>query len=358
MMALFKGIFMSMAGPAPNYDMQKILACRSPKEAAMMSGSVPVILLIPRYLMIMGFALLAIYFFQMDGGIESMRGATAGLDFENILPHLLTNYIPPGLLGLMLAGLLAAFVSTFASTVNAAPAYIVNDVYLKYINPKATAKKQINASYLISVLVVTISIVFGFFLKDINEIFQWIVGALFGGYIASNVLKWHWWRFNGHGYFWGMTVGMAAAIVMKFIVPDNEVLFFFPVLFGISFICCIIGTYMAPPADDETLIKFYINVRPWGLWQPVLKKAQMRYPQITANKNFKRDAFNVAIGIIWQCCLTILPMYIVVRQGWGFFAAASLLFATTFILKKTWYDPMNKNEIEHNMLMKEIGFEK
>jgi Na+/proline symporter len=66
MMALLKGIFMSMAGPAPNYDMQKILSCKSPKEAAMMSGSVSVVLLIPRYLMIMGFALLAIYFFKED----------------------------------------------------------------------------------------------------------------------------------------------------------------------------------------------------------------------------------------------------------------------------------------------------
>ncbi len=357
MMALCKGIFMSMAGPAPNYDMQKILACRNPKEAAMMSGSVPVILLIPRYLMIMGFALLAIYFFQTDGGLTSMSGA-AGIDFENILPHLINKYVPVGLLGLLLAGLLAAFMSTFASTVNAAPAYIVNDIYLKYINPKASAKKQIRTSYLVSFLVVAISICFGFFLKDINEIFQWIVGALFGGYIAANVLKWHWWRFNGYGYFWGMTVGMVAAMVMKFTVPDHMVLYFFPVLFGISLIGCIVGTYMAPPTDDETLMNFYIRVRPWGIWRPVYDKVKARYPQVTENKNFKRDAFNVAVGIVWQCCLTIVPMYLVVRQGWGFFASVTLLIATTFILKKTWYDPMNRSEKEYNALMKEIGFEK
>ena len=77
-----------------------------------------------------------------------------------------------GLAGLLLAGLLSAFMSTFASTVNAAPAYVVNDIYLKYINPKATVKTQIRASYLISVLVVIISTVMGFFLKDINEIFS------------------------------------------------------------------------------------------------------------------------------------------------------------------------------------------
>lgn len=226
MMALLKGIFMSMAGPAPNYDMQKILSCKSPKEAALMSGSVSVILLIPRYLMIMGFALLAIYFFKVDGGLEQMTAVHT--DFETILPHLITKYVPVGLAGLLLAGLLSAFMSTFASTVNAAPAYVVNDIYLKYINPRASVRTQIRASYLVSVLVVVISTVMGFFLKDINEIFQWIVGALFGGYIAANVLKWHWWRFNGEGYFWGMTSGVVAAIVMKFTVPDSLVLYFSP----------------------------------------------------------------------------------------------------------------------------------
>ena len=356
MMSLFKGVFMSMAGPAPNYDMQKILSCKSPKEAALMSGSVPVILLIPRYLMIMGFALLAIYFFQSDGGMELMNAQNS--DFETILPHLITKYVPTGLAGLLLAGLLSAFMSTFASTVNAAPAYVVNDIYLKYINPKATIKRQIHASYLISVLVVVISTIMGFFLKDINEIFQWIVGALFGGYIAANVLKWHWWRFNGQGYFWGMTAGVVAAIVMKFVVPDNLMLYFFPVLFGVSIIGCIIGTYSAPATDDDTLINFYIRVRPWGFWEPVAKKAIARYPQVERNKAFKRDAFNIVIGIIWQSSLTIVPMYFVIRQQYSFIVAVVILVITTWILKKNWYDKMCKDEAEYDKLMKEIGFDK
>ena len=356
MMALLKGVFMSMAGPAPNYDMQKILSCKSPKEAALMSGSVSVILLIPRYLMIMGFALLAIHFFKEDGGMAQL--AATNTDFETILPHLITKYVPVGLAGLLLAGLLSAFMSTFASTVNAAPAYVVNDIYLKYINPKAPVKTQIRASYLISVLVVVISTVMGFFLKDINEIFQWIVGALFGGYIAANVLKWHWWRFNGEGYFWGMTTGVVAAIVMKFTVPDALVLYFFPVLFGISLIGCVIGTYSAPATDDETLINFYVRVRPWGWWKPIAEKAEARYPQVVRNKNFKRDAFNVIVGIIWQCCLTIMPMYLVVRGTGGFIISVMLLIVTTFVLWKTWYKPLCREEKEYDGLMKNIGFNK
>lgn len=353
MMMLFKGIFLSMAGPAPNYDMQKILACRSPKEAALMSGSVPVILLIPRYLMIMGFAVLAIVYFSDD--FNAMGSA---IDFETILPRAISQFVPVGLAGLLLAGLLAAFMSTFASTVNAAPAYLVNDVYLKYINPKAPAKTQIRASYLVSALVVVISTVIGFFVENINSVLQWIVSALYGGYIAANLLKWHWWRFNGYGYFWGMLAGILAAMIVPQFFPHTLPLYYFPLLMFVSLIGCIVGTLVTAPTDDETLIQFYIRVRPWGWWKPVAEKAIARYPQVQRNTSFKRDMFNVTIGIIWQCCLTVIPMYIVIKEGFPLFTSIIILGITTLILKKNWYDKMNREEKEYDALMKELELDK
>ncbi|MCI7706132.1 MAG: Na+:solute symporter [Parabacteroides sp.] len=349
-MALLKGVFNSIAGPAPNYDMQKILSCRSPKEAALMSGSVPVILLIPRYLMIMGFALLAIYFFKEDGGLSQLQ--IMYTDFETILPHLITKYVPVGLTGLLLAGLLAAFMSTFASTVNAAPAYVINDIYLKYINPDAPAKTQIRASYLVSALTVIISTVMGFYLKDINEIFQWIVGALFGGYIAANVLKWHWWRFNGEGYFWGMAVGVIASVMMKFTIPDSQMLYYFPVLFLVSLIGCVIGTYTAPPTDENTLIEFYVTVRPWGYWKPIAQKAIYRYPWLTKNKSFKRDMFNVLIGMIWQNGLTVIPMFLSICDWMSLSISIGFVCVTTVVLYYNWYKPLCADERTHEMEMK------
>lgn len=352
MMMLFKGIFLSMAGPAPNYDMQKILACKSPKEAALMSGSVPVILLVPRYLMIMGFAVLAIVYFSDD--FNAMGSA---IDFETILPRAISQFVPVGLAGLLLAGLLAAFMSTFASTVNAAPAYLVNDVYLKYINPKASAKTQIRASYLVSALVVVISTVIGFFVENINSVLQWIVSALYGGYIAANLLKWHWWRFNGYGYFWGMLVGILAAMIVPQFFPHTLPLYYFPLLMFVSLIGCIVGTLLTSPTDDETLIQFYIRVRPWGWWKPVAEKAIARYPQVKRNTSFKRDMFNVTVGIIWQCCLTVIPMYIVIKEGFPLFTSIVILGITTLILKKNWYDKMSREEKEYNALMKELNLD-
>ncbi|MBZ4191730.1 sodium:solute symporter family protein [Niabella beijingensis] len=350
MMMLFKGIFFSMAGPAPNYDMQKILACRNPKEAALMSGSVSVFLLIPRYLMIMGFSVLAVVFFSND-----FLAQGSGIDFETILPRAIHRFLGVGLTGLLLAALLSAFMSSFASTVNAAPAYLINDVYLKYINPGASSKKQLRLSYLIALSVVAFSTVIGIYIHNINDVLQWIVSALYGGYIAANVLKWYWWRFNGNGFFWGMATGIAAAMIIPEFFPGTLPLYYFPVLMVLSLGGCIAGTLTSKPTDMETLICFYVKVRPWGFWGPVARAARARYPELRVNTGFRRDMFNVATGIIWQCCLTLIPMYIVLQQKLPLFSTMLVLGITTLILKKSWYDKMNREEKEYNRFMKSIG---
>jgi solute:Na+ symporter, SSS family len=340
MMMLFKGIFASMAGPAPNYDMQKILSTKSPSEAAKMSGLVSVVLLFPRYLMITGFTILAMVFLR-----EEFLAGGDSFDFERVLPLAVNEFIPIGLKGMLIAGLLAAFKSTYASTVNAAPAYLINDIYLKYINPNAERKQLINYSYLISVTMVVLSTLIGLYVMEINTVIQWIVSALYGGYIASNVLKWHWWRFNGHGYFWGMAAGIFASIVFPKFFPDVVPLFYFPLTFAVSLAGCLIGTYAAPPTEDAVLKKFYRTVRPWGLWKPIHDKVVQDDPSFERNKNFKRDMFNVVTGIIWQTCLTVLPVYIIIREQTPMFTTIGILLVTTLILKKNWYDKLDDEDV-------------
>ena len=120
--------------------------------------------------------------------------------------------MPVGLLGFLIAGLLAAFMSNFAATVNAAPPYFVNDIYKRYINPDAPPKTYVRLSYLGSFAVVVIGVLIGWNVTSVNAVVVWIVSGLWGGYTASNVLKWYWWRFNGYGYFWGMVAGIASAL--------------------------------------------------------------------------------------------------------------------------------------------------
>ena len=334
MMMAFKGIFASLAGPAPNYDMQKILSTRSPEEASKMSGFVSIVLLPIRYSLIIGLTVLGLlYYHQMD-----LRTATGVIDFERILPATINNFLPAGLVGLVLTGLLGAFMGTFSGTVNAAQAYVVNDIYLKYVNPQASTSRIISMNYVVGVLVVAVGVGLGFLAKDVNTVLQFIVSALYGGYIASNVLKWHWWRFNATGFFVGMAAGIVSAMIFGTLIPAANLLYWFPVLFAISLAGSIMGTYLAPPTDPAVLHHFYRTVRPWGIWAPVLAEVQAQDPTFQPNRNFRRNAFNIVLGIIAQLCLTILPMYLLLSQHVPLVVVVVILVIVLIILKKTWWD--------------------
>ncbi|MGZ3938616.1 MAG: sodium:solute symporter family protein, partial [Flavisolibacter sp.] len=293
MMMLFKGVFAALAGPAPNYDMQKILSTRSPKEASKMTGFVSIILLPIRYSMIIGLTVLGLLYFNQ----LNLSNGTGGTDFERVLPGTINNFLPVGVLGIVLTGLLGAFMGTFSGTLNAAQAYITNDIYLKYVNPHASNKKVMTMNYSSGLVVVTIGVLLGFFAKDVNSILQWIVSGLYGGYIASNMLKWYWWRFNANGFFWGMTAGIVPAIALAALKEQQIIhgleLYWWPVIFLLSVAGCIIGTYTAPPTDLAVLKKFYATVRPWGFWRPVHKEVMAEIPSFVPNKRFKLDMFNV-----------------------------------------------------------------
>lgn len=330
---LAKGILASIAGPAPTYDMQKILSTRSPKEAALMSMFVNIVLLPTRYLMIIGFTVLALISFQ-DLNLETAAGI---IDFERILPAAILKFAPAGLMGLFIVELMSAFMGTFAGTLNAAQAYIVNDIYIKSVNKNPSNRQIANMNYLSGVVIVIISILMGVFAKDVNSILQWIVGALWGGYIASNVLKWHWWRFNGMGFFVGMLFGIVSSLIFPLILPDVVPLYYWPAIFVLSLIGCFAGSFLSPSTDMEVLKKFYTSIRPWGFWDPVLKEVQKDNPEFTRNKDFKKDMFNVSIGIVAQTSITVLPVFIVLLMPKQGIITALVLAVAVFILYKNWY---------------------
>lgn len=357
MMMLFKGILVSAAGPAPNYDMQRVLSTRGPREAALMSSTVNVVLFFSRYMMITGLTILALAFFT-----PQLAAMGAKMDPEEVLPESLARFVPVGILGFLIAGLLAAFMSNFAATVNAAPAYLVNDIYKRFINPNAPQKRYVTLSYIVSFGVVIIGVGFGYITQSINSAVQWIVSGLWGGYMVSNVLKWYWWRFNGWGYFWGMMTGIGSALVLPLVTPsilpqlkpfveshfgaqaaDVMVLLghpitSFPVISIISLAGALIATYANKPEEDAVLMEFYRRVRPWGFWGPVRDKVMAQDPAFQPNKDFFRDMFNIGIGTIWQTCFILLAIYLVIRSWRNAIIVFVTLGVTFLILKKTWYD--------------------
>ncbi|HRX74242.1 MAG TPA: hypothetical protein P5341_09075, partial [Hyphomonas sp.] len=318
-------------------------SARTPVEAAKMSGLVSVVLNFPRYMMIAGLTVLALVYFS-----PQLQAMGADADYEAILPFALREFIPVGLLGLALAGLLAAFMSSFAAPLNAAPAYIVNDIYRKYIRPDAPEKSYLRLSYVVSIIFVVIGTCVGLFLTSIDHFVTWITAGLYGGYTAANVVKWYWWRMNGYGYFWGMLAGIVFALMLG--LPQGQLLAIgvppwllnplhaFPFFFLACIAAVVIGSLTTVPTDMETLGRFYRRTRPWGFWKPVREALAAEGQPVAENREFKQDMANVAVGIVWQTALVAMPIFLVIRHWTGTVLSLLIIAVTTIFLKRNWYD--------------------
>jgi Na+/proline symporter len=328
-----KGILVSLAGPAPNYDMQRILAARSPREASFMNAIVS-FCLIPRWLMITSMTMIGIVFLS-----PQFRASQGTVDFEMILPYVINNFLPAGLVGFLLAGLLAAFMANLSATLNAGAAYLTNDIYKRYVKPGASNRHYMFASYASPVIILVVGMSVGLALSSINQITQWIVNGLWGGYTAANLLKWYWYRLNGYGYFWGMLGGIGSALVMPFVLPGGvHPLWGFPFILAVAVVGSVLGSVWTEAEEDGVLEKFYRQVRPWGYWGPVIAKIRRADPGFQPNDEFGHDMLNVAIGVVCQFTLVTMPIYFVLRNWTGFFSSLALFLFTAAILKRTWYD--------------------
>ncbi|MEM6331617.1 MAG: sodium:solute symporter, partial [Planctomycetota bacterium] len=100
----------------------------------------------------------------------------------------------------------------------------------------------------------------------------------------------------------------------------------------------VAGSLLTPPDDMAVLKEFYRRVRPWGVWGPVRDALQAEHPGLQPNRDFFRDAINVAIGIAWQTALTATGIYLVLRDYRSLAVSVAVVLATSLLLKLNWYD--------------------
>jgi SSS family solute:Na+ symporter len=353
---LFKGILVSCAGPAPNYDMQRILAAKTPREASFMSGIVSACLL-PRWILVAAITLLGLkflspHFATMDPQFVTKTAAgVTKIDFEMVLPFVIKEFVPVGLVGLLMAGLLAAFMSTFSATLNAGGAYLVNDLYKRYLKPGASNKHYVAVSYVSQIVILAVGFAFGLMAQSVNQMTQWIVNGLWGGYTAANVLKWHWYRLNGFGYFWGMLAGIVSALLvpkLPFVTSSGlGSLAGFPIILGISTLGCVLGSLLSEPEEEHVLRRFYRQVRPWGWWGPVHAAVVREDPSFRRNTSFGRDMCNCAVAIVWQVPLWAIPVYVVFRSWKALWISIGVFLVASAILKFNWLDKLEKDSTDY-----------
>ncbi|MCD6287718.1 MAG: hypothetical protein J7M12_01245 [Candidatus Hydrogenedentes bacterium] len=320
-----KGLLLNAGGPGQMYDFQRFLAARNPTDAAKV-GSAWSAFLVVRWAMAMGIALLAI------------TGVTGVTDSEQVMPLVLRDYLPAGIRGIVLAGLLAAFMSTFSSTVNSGASFIVRDIWQPYFGRNADDRAAVKCSYLATVFIVALGIIIGFEGESIAQIWGWLMMALGGGVIVPNVLRWYWWRLNGWGFACGTFAGMAMAL-LSLLVPDAPVYYVFPAIVAVSFVTCLTFSYLTRPVSANVLKTFYETVRPFGLWQPVRVASRISTDQTgTKPDRVLLVATNVILAMIAIFAGYVAPMYLVGH----FYVYAAIWFgiclSMVVILKFTWYN--------------------
>ena len=232
---------------------------------------------------------------------------------EMVLPTVLVHMIPIGLKGLLISALIAAEMSTFDSTINAAASYLVNDIYFKYIKPDATNKQLVHAGYISSVGIVIIGVFVGAVAPSINSIWGWITMSLVAGMIMPNFLRWYWWRFNGYGFAFGTGIGIIAAVLQKLAFPALHEWQAFLAVGSASLIGMIVTTFLTAPTNENILMNFYIKTRPFGFWKKVTEKLNTDHLHLIKLEN-RRDMTALLFAIPWQISLFLAPVFLVIHN--------------------------------------------
>ena len=345
MFYLFKVTLEGSSG-AGGYMLQRYFAARSDREAGILS-LFWTILLAFRWPLIASFAILGIhhglpYSLNIDGTFDISK-LNIIQDPELVLPTVV-NSLPVGVTGFLIAGFMAAAMSTFDSTVNAGAAYWVKDLYQAYLKPEASEKELLFQSRIISLAIVGLALLFSLTIKNINEIWGWITMGIGAGMFIPQVIRWYWWRFNGYGFAMGTICGMEAALLTKAFAGPIPEYYSFLIASGSSFIGCIIGTYMTQPTDNAVLLNFYKITRPFGFWHNIRNKLPIESLSKIHDEN-RRDIIATFFAVPWQVVLFLTGMMIVLKQWDNVLNLSTLLVLLSLGLYWFWFRHLSK-EVE------------
>ena len=198
-------------------------------------------------------------------------------------PAMLT-LLPSGLLGLVLASLVSAYMSTISTHLNWGSSYVVNDFYKSLIGKDASERKLVNVGRISVVFLMIISSLIALVLNNALQLFQIIL--MFGAGTGSIfILRWFWWRINAWSEIAAMICSGIVSVLFEFspigdlIFNENFIqpYFKFPLVVLITTFVWITVTFMTKPDDDETLIKFYEKTNPGGPgWKRIKNISKLR----------------------------------------------------------------------------------
>jgi Na+/proline symporter len=190
-------------------------------------------------------------------------------------PAMLT-FLPAGLLGLMVAGLLAAYVSTISTHLNWGTSYLVHDFYRRFMRPGADERHYIMVGRIVTALLMVLAAGLTFVLDTAQASFNLLLSIGAGtGHIY--LLRWYWWRINAWSEIAAMVSSFGVAVAFAVMARAGSAIASHTSLLvtvAVTTIVWLMATYVTAPTDRTTLIEFYRLVRPPGKgWDTIRKDA-------------------------------------------------------------------------------------
>jgi Na+/proline symporter len=227
-------------------------------------------------------------------GLCAVALLPAGRRDTNQWADLVTRYAPPGLYGLLLIGLIAGYTSTLAGLLNFSGSLLLSDVYLCALRPAAGEREQLAAARLATLLVAVVSNLWAWLLlTHIDGAWINFMGSVVSLFVLPvGLLRWVWWRQNLYAEMIGFVVSFPLAYLAWFGLPhgvgmrlgplfaalpalkDRPYWQAFVVLFGVGLVVQVLVSLLTPPESRDTLVRFYLRVRPPGFWGPIALLAE------------------------------------------------------------------------------------
>ncbi len=230
--------------------------------------------------------------------------------------------LPSGLRGLLLAALLAAYMSTVSTLLNLGSSYMVNDFYRRFVSPNGSEKQYVRAGRLSTLLLMLLASLMGLWLKDALQAFN-IMLQVGAGTGLLFLLRWFWWRINAFSELAAMASSLLLALYFEFFHPTvMSPALKLTLCVGLTTLIWLAVTFLTRPTDDTTLRRFCRLIGPGGVgWRPVLRRAETDGVPIVEHSQKNQIALGLVCSLLG--CVTVYSFLIATgyaiygRYGWA-----------------------------------------
>lgn len=324
------------------YIVQRMLSAKSEKEAtgATLFFNIAHYALRPWPWIIVALASIVV-FPDLDSISQAFPNVKKSIVNDDLAYPAMLTFLPKGLLGLVIASLIAAFMSTISTHLNWGSSYITHDFYRRFFNTDATDKQLVGVGRASTVILMILSSLLALSLESALSAFN-IILLMGAGTGLIYLLRWFWWRVNAFSEIAGMISALLLALYFEVIGPkvgmssmDASDKLLWSV--GITTIVWLLATFITRPTNQQTLETFYTHVRPDGNgWKPVRNHLQLKGKEVIKDHTLSK-------GIAAMITATILVYSLLFCVGWLIFGNTSyalisfiVSIITAFILKSLW----------------------